>query len=50
MYLTTEIVFDYKRGDFKLVISPPEFITDFVYLMSILFHSEVQKKNVEAFN
>ena len=47
MYLTTEIVFDYKRGDFKLVISPPEFITDSVYSMD---HSEVQKKNVEAFN
>ena len=38
---------DYKRGNLKAVTSPPEFMTDSVYLMN---HSEVQKKIVETFN
>ena len=45
--LTSEIVRNYKRGNFKAVTSPPEFMTDSVYLMN---HSEVQKKTVETFN
>ena len=45
--LTSEIVRNYKRGNFKAVTSPPEFMTDSVYLMN---HSEVQKKMVETFN
>ena len=45
--LTSEIVRDYKRGNFKVVTSPPEFMTDSVYLMN---HSEVQKKVVGPFN
>ena len=45
--LTSEIVLDYKKGNLKAVTSPPEFMTDSVYLMN---HSEVQKKVVETFN
>ena len=45
--LTSEIALDYKRSNFELVTSPPEFMIDSVYLMN---HSEVQKENVEAFN
>ena len=45
--LTSEIVLDYRRSNFELVTSPPEFMIDSVYLMN---HSEVQKENVEAFN
>ena len=47
MSLTSEIVRDYKRGNFKAVTSPPEFMTNSVNLMN---HSEVQKKMVETFN
>ena len=36
--LTSKIVRDYKRGSFKAVTFPPEFMTDSVYLMN---HSEV---------
>ena len=45
--LTSEIVRDYKRVNFKVVTSPPEFMTNSVYLMN---HSEVEKKMVETFN
>ena len=45
--LTSEIVRDYKRGNFKVVTSPPEFMTNSVYLMN---HSDVEKKMVETFN
>ena len=45
--LTSEIALDYKRSNFELVTSPPEFMIDSVYLMN---HSEVQKENVEVFN
>ena len=47
MSLTSEIVRDYKRGNFKAVTSPSEFMSDSAYLMN---HSEVQKKVVETFN
>ena len=43
----SEIVHDFKRGSFQLLTSPPEFMTDSVYLMN---HSELQKKKVEIFN
>ena len=39
--LTSEMVCDYKRGNFKAIISPPVFITSSV---------EAQKKMVETFN
>ena len=39
--LTSETVCDYKRGNFKAIISPPVFITSSV---------EAQKKMVETFN
>ena len=39
--LTSEMVCDYKRGNFKAIISPPLFITSSV---------EAQKKMVETFN
>ena len=45
--LTSEITHDYKKSNFRLVTSPPEFTTDSIYLMN---HPEVQKKKVEAFN
>ena len=45
--LISEIVHDYKRGNFKSDTSPPDFMTNSVYLMN---HSEVQKKIVETFN
>ena len=45
--VTSEVVRDYKRSNFKAVTSPPEFMTDSVYLMN---HSEVQKKTFETFN
>ena len=45
--LTSEVVRSYKRGNFKAVTSPPEFMTDSVYVMN---HSEVQKKTLETFN
>ena len=45
--LASEIVRDYKRGNFKAVTSPSEFMSDSAYLMN---HSEVQKKVVETFN
>ena len=47
MSLTSEIVCNYKGGNFKAVISPPVFMTDSVDLIN---HSEVQKKMVETFN
>ena len=45
--LTSEMVCDYKRGNFKAIISPPVFMTSSVDLMN---HSEAQKKMVETFN
>ena len=45
MSLTSEIVHNYKKGNFKTVTSPPEFVTDSIYLMN---HSEDQKKMVET--
>ena len=45
--LISEIARDYKRGNFKAVTSPPEFMTDLVYLMN---HFEVQKKIFGTFN
>ena len=47
MSLPSEIVHNYKRGNFKVVTSPPEFMTNSVYFMN---YSEVQKKMVETFN
>ena len=47
MSLPSEIVHDYKRGNFKVVTSPPEFMTNSIYFMN---QSEVQKKMVETFN
>ena len=41
------MVYDYKRGNFKAVISPPVFMTNSVDLMN---HSKAQKKMVETFN
>ena len=34
--LTSEIIHDYKRGNFKSVTSPPEFMTDSVYLTLLI--------------
>ena len=45
--LTSEIVCNYKRGNFKAIISTPVFMTDSVDLVN---HSEVQKGMVETFN
>ena len=45
--LTSEMVCDYERGNFKAVISLPVFMTNSVDLMN---HSEAQKKMVETFN
>ena len=45
--LPSEIVHDYKRGNFKVVTSPPEFMTNSIYFMN---QSEVQKKMVKTFN
>ena len=45
--LTSQIVHDYERGNYKVVTSPPEFMTSSVYLMN---QSEVQKKIAETFN
>ena len=47
VFLTSEMVCDYKRGNFKAVISPPVFMKNSVDLMN---HSEAQKKMVETFN
>ena len=44
--LASEIVHGYKRGNFKSVTSPPEFMTDSVYLMNL---SEVQKTKLSIF-
>ena len=44
--LASEIVHGYKRGNFKSVTSPPEFMTDSVYLMNL---SEVQKTKLSLF-
>ena len=41
------MVCDYKRGNFKAVISAPVFMTNSIDLMN---HSESQKKMVETFN
>ena len=41
------MVCDYKRGNFKAVISAPVFMTNSIDLMN---HSEAQKKMVETFN
>ena len=38
--LTSEMVCDYKRGSFKVAISPPVFMNNSVDLMN---HSETQK-------
>ena len=45
--LTSEIVYNHKRGNFKAITPYPEFMTDSFYLMN---HSEVQKNMVETFN
>ena len=45
--LTSEMVCDYKRDNFKAVISPPVFMTNSVDLIN---HSEAQKNMVEIFN
>ena len=45
--LTSEIVCNHKRGNFKAFTSYPEFMTDSFYLMN---HSEVRKNMVETFN
>ena len=45
--LTSKIVRDYKRGNFKAVTSPPVFMADSADLMQ---HSEVDKKMVETVN
>ena len=45
--LTSEIICDYKRDNFKVVTSPPVFMTNSDDLKN---HSEVQKKMVETFN
>ena len=45
--LTCEIICDYKRDNFKVVTSPPVFMTNSDDLKN---HSEVQKKMVETFN
>ena len=45
--LTSEIVCNYKRGNFKAIISAPVFMTGSANLVN---HSEVQKKMVETFN
>ena len=45
--LERKIVRDYKRGNFKAVTSPPEFVTDSDYLMN---RSKAQKKKVETFD
>ena len=47
VFLTSEMVCDYNRGNFKAVISPPVFMKNSVDLMN---HSEAQKKMVETFN
>ena len=45
--LSTEIAHDNERSNFKSVTPPPEFMTDFAYLVN---HSKVQKKKGETFN
>ena len=45
--LTSKIVRDYKRGNFKAVTSPPVFMADSADLMQ---YSEVDKKMVETVN
>lgn len=45
--LTSEIVYNHKRGNFKAITPYPEFMTDSFYLMN---HSEVRKNMVETFN
>ena len=45
--LTSEMVCDYKRDNFKAVISPPVFMTNSIDLIN---HSEAQKNMVEIFN
>ena len=45
--LSTEIAHDNGRSNFKSVTSPPEFMTNFAYLVN---HSKVQKKKGETFN
>ena len=45
--LTSEMVCDYRRGNFKAVISPSVFMTNSGDLMN---HSEAQEKVVETFN
>ena len=47
MSLISEIVCNYKRGNFKAVTSPPEFMNDFANLMN---QPDVQKKTFEVFN
>ena len=47
VFLTPEMVCDFKKGNFKAIISPPVFMTNSVDLMN---HSEIQKKRIETFN
>ena len=47
VFLTPEMVCDFKKGNFKAIISPPVFMTNSIDLMN---HSEIQKKRIETFN